>query len=359
MKRPIEQRWQIIQSLVNKEIEIAQAAQLLDCSPRTIQRQKKAFLEKGEVGLIDHRHSNYHKLSLKKKEKVVEIKEKDRWRSARNVRDKLELPVHRITIWRVFKEKGLNRENLKQIKPITRFEALSPNDLWQTDIMGKIYFPKLGFYLYLIATIDDHSRFCLSGRWFKKQGKMNVFQIWYESLARWGLPEKILQDEGSQYKARVRFGQADYQWYAERLGIKLIWAKRAEVKGKIERFWRFVQTDFVREVLLAKTIEEVNGNFNLWLARYNYRFRSESFGGKTKAELYHPSERKLSRIEIQTLLIVEERRKVTRQSTISLYGQQYYVPRGYINCRIWVKIIGNKVYFEANGEIFWKTRLKG
>jgi len=67
MKRPIEQRRQIIQSLVNKEIEIEQAAWLLDCSPRTIQRQKKAFLENGEVELVDHRHSNYHKLSLKKK----------------------------------------------------------------------------------------------------------------------------------------------------------------------------------------------------------------------------------------------------------------------------------------------------
>ena len=53
----------------------------------------------------------------RKKEKVIEIKERDHWRSARNVRDKLELPVHRITVWRVFKEKGLNRENLKQIKP--------------------------------------------------------------------------------------------------------------------------------------------------------------------------------------------------------------------------------------------------
>ena len=229
--------------------------------------------------------------------------------------------------------------------------------MWQTDIMGKIFFPSIGI-LYLIATLDDHSRFVPSGRWFKTQGKMNVFQIWYESLARWGVPEKMLQDEGSQYKARTRFGTADYQWYANALGIELIWAHKAQTKGKIERFWKFVQTDFVPSVISAKTIEEVNGTWNVWLARYNYTFKSRYFGGITRASKYKPSQRRLSRIELQTLLVIEERRKVTRESTVSLYGKHYYIPPGYIGCRIWIKVIGNKVIFEANGEVFWKTKVR-
>ena len=76
----------------------------------------------------------------------------------------------------------------------------------------------------------------------------------------------MLQDEGSEYKARARFGTADYEWYAKQAGIKLIWANRAETKGKIERFWKFVQGDFVPSVINAKTIEEVNGAFKIWLA---------------------------------------------------------------------------------------------
>lgn len=229
--------------------------------------------------------------------------------------------------------------------------------MWQTDIMGKIDFPRIGD-LYLIATLDDYSRFVPSGKWFKTQGKMNVFTIWYESLSNYGLPEKMLQDEGSQYKARLRFGQADYQWYAKQLGIELIWAKRAQTKGKIERFWKFVQGDFVPLVWKAKTIDEINGKFRLWLAAYNYKFRSEYFDNKTRAERYRKSKRKIKRVELETLLLIEERRKVTRESTISLYGRHYYVPPGYIDCRIWVKIIGSKVCFEANGKVFWKTKLR-
>lgn len=357
MKKPIEQREEVLLAFLNGEISKKRAAELLGCTTRTIEQYRVAYRQSGRSGLVDHRHSNYHKITEQDKQVITALKQKDRWRSARNVCDALKIAVHRTTVARIFKHAGLSRENIKRVKAIQRFEADYPNQMWQTDIMGKIAFPTIGI-LYLIATLDDHSRFVPAGRWFKTQGKINVFQIWYESLARWGLPEKMLQDEGSQYKARTRFGAADYQWYAHALGIQLIWAHKAQTKGKIERFWGFVQDDFVPGVINAKTPEEVNGFWNVWLARYNYTFKSEYFGGVTRASRYKPSERRLSRIELQTLLVVEERRKVSRESTISLYGKTYLVPPGYISCRIWVKIIGNKVVFEANGEVFWKTRLK-
>jgi len=63
-------------------------------------------------------------------------------------------------------------------------------------------------------------------------------------------------------------------------------------------------------------------------------------------------------VELETLLLIEERRKVTRESTISLYGKHYYVPPGYIGCRIWVKIKGNKLLMEANGRTFHVARLR-
>ena len=357
MKQPIEKRLDVIKTLLSRKITVTKATVLLSCSRRSIERYRKAFLEKGEAGLKDHRHSNYLKLSKKQKETLIALKKKDRWRSARNIRDELKLSLSEHQVQRILVFYGLGKENLKRVKAIQRFEAERPNDLWQTDIMGKIFFPNLGI-LYLIATLDDHSRFVPAGKWYKTQGKMNVFQIWYESLSKCGLPDAMLQDEGSQYKARVRFGTADYEWYAKQVGIKLIFANSAQCKGKIERFWKFVQGDFVPSVINVKTQEEVNGAFKIWLAKYNYVFKSRYFGNITRVSRYSPSERKLSQLELQTLLTVEERRKVTRESTISLYGKYYYVPKGYIGCRIWVKIKGNKLLFEANGEVFWKTRLK-
>jgi transposase len=357
MKKPIEQRREVIQNLLNAVITVKQAMLLLSCSRRIIERYRKAFVKKADAGLKDHRHSNNCKLSQKQREEIIQLKKTDRWRSARNIRDKLKLSVSEIAVGNILRAEGLTRENTKRVKAILRFEANFPNELWQTDIMGKIAFKNLGI-LYLIATLDDHSRFVPAGKWFQTQGKMNVFQIWYESLSKCGLPDAMLQDQGSQYKARTRFGTTDYEWYAKAVGIKLIWANRAETKGKIERFWKFVQGDFVPEVINVKTIDQVQSAWRMWLAKYNYVFKSRYFGNVTHASKYKPSQRRLSQLELQTLLTIEERRKVTRESTISLYGKHYFVPPGYIGCRIWVKIKGNKVCFEANGEVFWKTRLR-
>lgn len=357
MKQPITEREQIVSSLKKGEINRQEAARLLGCTGKTVSTYLKNYLVYGTPGLVDYRHSNNRKLTDYQIEQIVRIKQADRWRSARNIRDHLELDVHSRTVWKILRDRGLNRENIKRVKPIIRFEASCPNQMWQTDIMGRITFPKVGT-LYLIATLDDYSRFVPAGRWFKTQGKMNVFSVWYQSLANFGLPETMLQDEGSQYKARVRFGTADYQWYAKLLGIELIWAKRAEVKGKIERFWKFVQSDFVPAVWQAQSPEEISGAFRNWLAWYNYKFKSPYFDNQTRAARYKPSTRRIKRVELETLLLVEERRKVTRESTISLYGKHYYVPPGYIGCRIWVKIKGDKVFMEANGKVFWRTRLR-
>ncbi|MGQ9847972.1 MAG: hypothetical protein ACUVQP_10820 [Bacteroidales bacterium] len=62
--------------------------------------------------------------------------------------------------------------------------------------------------------------------------------------------------------------------------------------------------DFVRSVWNAKAIDEVNGAFKVWLAKYNYVFKSEYFGGQTRASRYYPSEKKLPQIELQHALTI-------------------------------------------------------
>lgn len=357
MKKPIAIRVQVIASLVKNELNTQEAANLLGCTKRSISTYLRQYLISGSAGLVDHRHSNNLKLSPKVREVVLKVKREAEWRSPRNIRDVLGLPVHETTVWRLLAKAGLSHVNLKRVKAITRFEADSPNDMWQTDIMGKITFKHLGD-LYLIGTLDDYSRFVPHASWYRSQNKMNVFMVWYESLARWGLPRAMLQDKGSQYKARLKFGQADYEWYAKQLHIELIWAESAQCKGKIERFWKFVQKDFVPSVLQAKTLDEVNGKWKLWLAWYNYKFKSSTHDKVTHAARYRTSERKVKRVELETLLLIEERRKVTRESTISLYGKHYFVPPGYIGCRIWVQIKGDKLHMEANGTVFHTARLR-
>lgn len=359
MHDKLQYKTEIIRSCLKGKITNRQSAEKLKYSSRTVRRYKARFLKHGPQGLVDRRSSNYYKLTANQIKAVKRLKKEGVWRSCRFIRDNLRLSVHEHTIWAVLSKAGLMHVNPERLKPLERFVAPHPNDLWQADIMGRIKFTYLGD-VYLIACLDDHSRFILSSDWYLRQLKQYVFYVWYAAMRRWGVPNAMLQDRGSQYKATTKIGQADYQYYARLLKIELIWARKARTKGKLERFFRFVQQDFVRENLRVKSLKELNQRWNRWVAWYNFQHKStaRSLNGRTPAEVYQASKRKVTRNEIEHLLLVEERRKVTRENTVSLYGRSYRIPKGYIGCRIWVKIKGKKLYFEANDKVFYKQRLK-
>src|SRR5690348_12294865 len=114
MKYPLGKRLEVIQAYVQNEISKQSASDLLGCSLRTIKRYTLAFIAYGPEGLKDNRHSNYHKLTQQQKDSIIELKKKDRWRSGRNIRDKLKLSVNRKTINNIFRSEGLAKENIKR-----------------------------------------------------------------------------------------------------------------------------------------------------------------------------------------------------------------------------------------------------
>lgn len=369
IRQSLEIKKQVIGKLLKRKITIKEASDLLDCKRQTIYNYLAKVASGGLESLKDGRHSNNYKLSSGELSKVISFKKHGHWRSARKV---LEITnISSVTTRRVrqiWVEHGLNKLNVERLKPIRRFVAKEPNDLWQADIQGKMYFPLLnsGSDAYLIANIDDHSRFILGAKWFSRQTQMNVFRVWYHCLFRWGLPKRMLHDKGSQYKANARYtqsgeyAQSTYEYYAKELGITLIFAHRSQTKGKIERFWRFVQRDFVRENLKVRTFKELNEKFFAWQIKYNETFKHSGIGmeGRTPASVYQPSEVRKPRQELQQLLTITLRRFVYMDSTISLFGIRYKIPAGYIKCRIWVYIRGDKAWIESMNKIFFKFRLK-
>ena len=368
-RQSLEFKQQVVTKLLKHKITTTEATDLLGCKRLTIYRYLHKAIKSGLSGLKDSRHSNNHKLTPKQLAEVINKKKEGNWRSARKV---LEITnISTVTprrVRQIWVEYGLNQLNVERLKPIVSFVAKEPNDLWQADIQGKMYFPLLngGCYAYLIANIDDHSRFILGAKWFSRQTQMNVFRVWYHCLFRWGLPKRMLHDKGSQYKANAKYtqtgeyAQSTYQYYAKELGIELIFAHRSQTKGKIERFWRFVQQDFVRENLKVKTFKELNDKFFVWQIKYNEEFKHSGIGmeGRTPAEVYQPSDRRKPQQELAQLLTITVRRYVYRDSTISLFSKRYKIPLGYIGCRIWLYLKGDKVSLEAMGRIIYKFKLK-
>jgi len=366
LRKELSFKKDILGKLVKGRVEKKEAAQLLGCSDKTIRRYLLRVEKGGLDALKDRRHSNYHKLTPVQEKNLVKIKEQGRWRSARKALELTKINhVSPRRVQQIWMNHNLHQENVERLKPIVRFVAKYPNELWQADIQGKMSFPFLGD-AYLILVIDDHSRFILGSKWFSNQTQMNVFRVWYHCLFQWGLPRKMLQDKGSQYKANAKYtqsgeyAQSTYQFYAKTLGIDLIFTHKAQTKGKVERFFRFIQRDFVREQVRVKSFEELNKAFFKWQIKFNENFKHSGFGmnNKTPAEVYQPSEKRKPKQELQELLTITIRRLVYRDSTISLFGKRYQVPNQFITCRIWVRIKGETVRIESMGRITYKFKLR-
>jgi len=239
LKKTLSQKQEIIALVLKNKLDRKEACNVLTCTDRTLRSYIEKALRDGLSALEDKRGGNNRKLTFKQENDLIEIKEKGRWRSARKA---LELTgINGISgrrVQQIWVKHNLHRENIERLKPIIRFVAPYPNDLWQSDIQGKLYFPFLG-NAYLIATIDDHSRFILGAKWFSQQTQMNVFRVWYHCLFQWGLPKKMLQDKGSQYKANARYtqtgeyAQSTFQFYAKALGIDLILLIERRLKARL------------------------------------------------------------------------------------------------------------------------------
>lgn len=108
------------------------------------------------------------------------------------------------TIRRHIRDQGLTYKNRNRRMGYIKFERSRPNDLWQIDIAGV---QTIGYLekLYLIAMLDDHSRFIVSAEYFKNQIGMNVIKVIRDAVMAYGRPNQILVDNGTQFRHQTHF----------------------------------------------------------------------------------------------------------------------------------------------------------
>jgi len=143
-----------------------------------------------------------------------------------------------------------------------KFEAELPNDLWQSDVMHGplVQVGQTRRKSYLIAFLDDHSRLIPHGAFYPSEGLRHFLEAFSQALLKRGLPRKLYVDNGAAFRSR------QLAYTAAALGIALIHARpyRPQGKGKIERFFRTVRTQFLPG-FAGESLDELNRAFALWL----------------------------------------------------------------------------------------------
>lgn len=134
-----------------------------------------------------------------------------------------------------------------------RFEANHPNEIWVGD---GLHGPRIGGRkTYLFAFLDDHSRRVTAARWAFAEDSVRLSAVLRPALETHGIPTICYVDNGSA------FVDASLARVCAKLGIRLVHSQpyRPQGRGKIERFFGSVRSQFLSEITVIDTLITSNG----------------------------------------------------------------------------------------------------
>ena len=155
-----------------------------------------------------------------------------------------------------------------------RLEADYPNELWVGDAL---HGPKInGRKAYLFAFLDDHTRVVEAGRWAYAEDSVRLTAALRPALEARGIPGCIYVDNGSA------FVDESLSRTCAKLGIRLTHSApyRPQGRGKIERFFNTVTSQFLTEITtvdsttgvvdagigsMVTSLDEMNALFTSWV----------------------------------------------------------------------------------------------
>jgi transposase InsO family protein len=276
-----EFRVKVVKTSIEKELSGKEACELFGVGASTWWTWKRVYTEKGEDALRAYGESRRRvkkQLPPEAQEKlrshVLGVKQEYPYFGVLRVWKWLLrtafLPVSFRQVRHTLAEANLigkaTKKKRKPRKP-RRFERLTPNDLWATDITQ--FDLAGGMTVYVIAYIDDHSRYIVSWGIYASCATELVLEVLRKGISVYGRPNDMLTDHGPQYW--VRRGKTQFQKFLQREDIKDIKASTPEANGKIEAFWGSMKEEFVEKTQRKGDLEEVRDRLAHWMNFYNFQ----------------------------------------------------------------------------------------
>jgi hypothetical protein len=165
---------------------------------------------------------------------------------------------------------------------VRSFERAQPNQLWQTDLFTFVL-KRQNRRVYLVAFLDDHSRFLVSYGLHASQSSALVLEVLRAGLTNYGPPAEILTDNGSQYVTWR--GKSAFARELEKRGIRQVVAapRRPQTLGKIERFWGTLWRECV-EAAVFLDLADAQRRIGLFIDHYNFQRPHQGIGGCVPAD---------------------------------------------------------------------------
>jgi transposase InsO family protein len=230
------------------------------------------------------------------------------------------------TITMILKRHGkIEREQSLKRMEFTRFEHEHPNDLWQMDFKGPVCTER-GGWCRPLTVIDDHSRYALCVKACANERGQTVQKALTAVLRLYGLPRRILVDNGSCWRA-VESPWTPFTLWLMRLGIRVTHSRprHPQTHGKNERFNRTLKAEAMEGVSFTD-LAHCQRRFDEFTIRYNTVRPHESLQMQPPITRYRPSPRPYpERLPPVEYMEGEKVRKVSGGGFLKVGGSGYHV----------------------------------
>jgi transposase InsO family protein len=241
------------------------------------------------------------------------------------------------TVRRLYQAHGLDRVPLRDGQgehTRLRWQAGAPNEIWHADVChgpalrtGEVVQP-----LRIHALLDDASRYLLAIEARHTERESDMLALFVKALRKHGPPGVLYLDNGSTYS-----GDA-LRTACARLDIALVHARPydAPARGKMERFWRTLREGCLDHLGQMKSLHDVEVRLLAFLDRHYNVAPHASLLGRSPHAIYSTATAadSLDEKKLREALMVRERRRVRRDSTLSIEGVDYELDHGFLAGRV-------------------------
>jgi transposase len=291
-----EQRLLILDSWRRSAIPAGDFAPLVGVSRHTIYAWKKRFDREGPGGLVDHPRGTVKgsRLPDLTKRAILMLKESNPNYGCERISDLLArgpaLQASATAVTKVLKEAGYVFDEIptrSHPDHIREFERARPNQLWQTDLFTFIL-KRQNRRVYLVAFMDDHSRFIVSYGLHASQSAALVMEVLRAGISSYNPPEEILTDNGSQYITWR--GKSAFAKELEKRGIRHVVSapQHPQTLGKIERYWGTLWRECLESAIFLD-LEDARRRIGLFTDHYNFSRPHRSLDGLVPADRFFGS----------------------------------------------------------------------
>ena len=162
------------------------------------------------------------------------------------------------------------------------FERATPNQMWQSDIFT---FRLGGRYAYVIAFLDDYSRYVVGADLFRSPTAEAVIEVYRQAVAEYKPPKEMLTDNGRQYTSWR--GTSRFEAELKKDGVAHIKSRPQHpmTLGKVERFWSTIWQDFLTRAQF-ESFDSARERIKLWIKHYNHKRPHQGIEGLCPADRF-------------------------------------------------------------------------